>query len=577
MTRIADLAATDACVMNDGNAPARPLSATGLDNLTTFARLFGYVRYFHPSDEAEGADWNSILRAGVERVEDARSDRALLNALQALFAPVAPGVRIALQSEPPPQVARLTGDLIAWRHEGLGGGSQWSIDRGYRSERGAPAADTPAVARLDLPHGLVAHVPLIVDRAPDGHTLPRATVHPLAPNATPADWTPSGDDRTSRLAAVIEAWNIAQHFYPNLETMHIDWPAQLPLSLGEAARDENATAFDLTLRRLTGAMRDGHAGVIRPGAWPAAVLPFAWDWIEDRVVITAVADGVETLKPGDVVLAIDGRKVSDLVSQATPAYGGSTLAHWRFNALAMQILRGDADRPETLTIERGGQTSSVAVSLRLPPGGRVAQPRPAVVAEIEPGLLYVDLTRLTDEEITLSLSRMAAARAIVFDVRDYPTYAAFNLLPHLADHHLYSDQFNMPTFTQPDQRGVTYENRGWDIAPLPPQLRGALVFMTNERATSYGESIMGVVQNNGLGPIVGAATSGTNGDLNRVPLITGHGMSWTGLQVLRPDGSQRFGVGVEPTLPVHRTIAGVRAGRDEILEAAIAAARRAAP
>ena len=189
----------------------------------------------------------------------------------------------------------------------------------------------------------------------------------------------------------------------------------------------------------------------------------------------------------------------------------------------------------------------------------------------------MDLTRLTKEELSANLSRMAAARAIVFDVRDYPTDAAFNLLPHLSDHHLHSDQFNVPTYAQPDQRGVTYKNGGWDVAPLAPQLRGALVFMTDERATSYGETIMGVVQNNGLGPIVGAATSGTNGNLNRVPLITGHGMSWTGLQALRPDGSQRFGIGVEPTLPVHRTIAGVRAGRDEVLEAAIAAARRAAP
>ena len=131
----------------------------------------------------------------------------------------------------------------------------------------------------------------------------------------------------------------------------------------------------------------------------------------------------------------------------------------------------------------------------------------------------------------------------------------------------------MPTYTQPDQRGVSYENRGWDLPPQAPQFGGALVFMTDERATSYGESIMGVVQNAALGPNVGAATSGTNGNLNRVRLITGHAMSWTGLQVLRPDGSQRFGVGVAPTIPVHRTIAGVRAGRDEVLEAAITAAR----
>ena len=175
------------------------------------------------------------------------------------------------------------------------------------------------------------------------------------------------------------------------------------------------------------------------------------------MVITAVADGIETLNPGDVVLAIDGRTIADLLFAGYAAL-------WRINpsALALQCAgdadpESDADRPETLTIERGGQALSVVVS---PVGYFVAQPRPAVIADLESGLLYGDLTRLTGEELSTNLSRMAAARAIVFDVRGYPTLAAFDLLPHLADHHLHSDQFNMPTYRQPDQRGVSYEKWG---------------------------------------------------------------------------------------------------------------------
>ena len=35
--------------------PPRALTPRGLENLTAFARLFGYVRHFHPSDEAAAA------------------------------------------------------------------------------------------------------------------------------------------------------------------------------------------------------------------------------------------------------------------------------------------------------------------------------------------------------------------------------------------------------------------------------------------------------------------------------------------------------------------------------------------
>ena len=43
--------------IQNGNTAARSFSAAGLANLTAFARLYGYVRYFHPSDESAGADW----------------------------------------------------------------------------------------------------------------------------------------------------------------------------------------------------------------------------------------------------------------------------------------------------------------------------------------------------------------------------------------------------------------------------------------------------------------------------------------------------------------------------------------
>jgi hypothetical protein len=44
----------------DTNEPARPVSERGLRNLLAFARLYGYVRHFHPSDEAAETNWSSF-------------------------------------------------------------------------------------------------------------------------------------------------------------------------------------------------------------------------------------------------------------------------------------------------------------------------------------------------------------------------------------------------------------------------------------------------------------------------------------------------------------------------------------
>jgi C-terminal processing protease CtpA/Prc len=45
------------------------------------------------------------------------------------------------------------------------------------------------------------------------------------------------------------------------------------------------------------------------------------------------------------------------------------------------------------------------------------------------------------------------------------------------------------------------------------------------------------------------------------------------MRVLKHDGSQHHLVGIQPTIPVTRSIAGVREGRDELLERALAAIR----
>ena len=62
---------------------------------------------------------------------------------------------------------------------------------------------------------------------------------------------------------------------------------------------------------------------------------------------------------------------------------------------------------------------------------------------------------------------------------------------------------------------------------------------------------------------------GTNGNVNVISLPGDAQIIWTGMQVLKHDGTRHHGVGVQPTVPVSRTLRGVAEGRDEVLERAI--------
>jgi C-terminal processing protease CtpA/Prc len=126
-----------------------------------------------------------------------------------------------------------------------------------------------------------------------------------------------------------------------------------------------------------------------------------------------------------------------------------------------------------------------------------------------------------------------------------------------------------------DREAIAFARESWTVAPTAPFV-GNVVFLTDGRAVSAAETFMGIVEHGKLGPIVGATTAGTNGNFNPFNLPGGYRLWWTGLKVLKQDGSRHHGVGIVPTVPAARTLAGVTAGRDEVLEKGIEIAQRRA-
>src|ERR1043165_2381044 len=98
---------------------------TRVYNLRAFARLYGVVRWFHPSDAASAINWERFAIEGTHRVLDATDGRALRGALAELISPIAPTVQIASEekfiADPVSVPATTVGlELVAWEHLGYG-------------------------------------------------------------------------------------------------------------------------------------------------------------------------------------------------------------------------------------------------------------------------------------------------------------------------------------------------------------------------------------------------------------------------------------------------------------------------
>ncbi len=551
----------------------KPLSTRGLENLQAFARLFGYMRYFHPSDAAAAADWEQLAIRSIPTIERAQSASQLAESLTDAFAPVSVAVAVYPTGTAPPAVRLKSGPyLMEWRHHGVG----LSENPIYYSERvtrqAGGDADEIDLLRADLPGGVSCIVPRVLYTNVGGRFRLSNFAGKL-PGASAAD-------RSVRLAAVVIAWNVLQHFYPYFDVVHADWPQALTTALKTAATDEGQIPFLSTLRRMIATLHDGHGRVVITGTDPiqSAV---GWDWVEGRLVLTDVSHASDpTVRRGDAVIAINGRPTSDALAAAEAEISSATPQWLLARALGTGLhynqalgAMGEEPKSEPLILEvEPFRPSAPArkVSLERQSVRPTVEPRPQPISEVVPGIVYVDVTRANDDDFKARLSRMEKARGLIFDMRGYPnSEMGIDFLRFSLDEPMKSAPMLIPIVRYPDHRITDFDAGGWTLSPLTPYLGAKKVFLTNGRAISYSETIMAIVEQYRLGEIVGGPTAGTNGNTNAFAVPGGYQITWTGMKVLKHDGSQHHGVGVGATVPVSRTRAGVADGRDEVLERAL--------
>jgi Peptidase family S41 len=410
--------------------------------------------------------------------------------------------------------------------------------------RAEPAADSRQLA--EVLEELIR--PLAPGVEPSADAQPAIRLQPSAPAAI---------DRTLRLAILVEAWPVFQHFYPYWDAVSTDWEAALRTALRSAAVDPDEESFLRTLRRFVAGLDDGHGDVHR-AAVPLFRPPVAWDWIDGHLAVLATdpASAVP-LRRGDVVRAIDGVPSAEALAAEEELTSAATPHSRRRRALTALA----AGRPGSEVHLYTSAGPPLTLRRSLPLHACIFDPTlPAPIAEVRPGLFYVDLRRATGEGFERALGPLSAARGIVFDLRGQPT-ASKSFLQHLTDHPLRSPCW--------DRQDATWTTAHWTLDPALPRLRGSLAFLANAATISYAETLLGIVEHHRLGEIVGAPTAGTNGDVAWLHLPAGLSLRWTALRVRKPDGTRHHGVGIQPTVAASPTLEGVRAGRDEVLERGI--------
>jgi C-terminal processing protease CtpA/Prc len=380
------------------------------------------------------------------------------------------------------------------------------------------------------------------------------------------------DNVVEGLAGIVITWNVLTHFYPYFGDVETDWDAALTEALEATFKNRGHQGYLDTLRRMLAHLQDGQAGAYMAGNTKRMYLPpVDWDWVGEQLVITAVYDQKQTrLLVGDIVLQVNGLKPGDALKNKETGISGAT-PHWkRFRALE-ELLRGKKNTHLRLKVKRQGSEAVMEETLvrsAFSPayyGYREKQKRKS--GGLGDGIFYLNADVTPRSEIDRLMPELQKARGIIYDLRGSPKDN-----PPLICHRLKTGQvftsMQMPLVTYPDYQKVSYRPLEWRLPPLRPFLKARMVFICGRGTIGNAESLLNVIQHLKLGPIVGRPSAGAAGSVNSFYLFGKYFIRWTGIKTLKPDGSPHHGKGIIPGIQVERTLEGIKAHHDELLEKA---------
>jgi hypothetical protein len=207
-------------------------------------------------------------------------------------------------------------------------------------------------------------------------------------------------------------------------------------------------------------------------------------------------------------------------------------------------------------------------------------PHPAYA--VLPGNIgFIDLGQMTSQDaLDRALNALANTRGMLLDDRSLAAYYAQHVV------------YRFIRDPIPCMRRVESISYLWYHA-FPTQALGArqcwtvplvsrtapiytkpLVVMISRADVSYGESLAQKLRIAQRATLVGEPTNGTFGGRDGITLPGGAVVHFTRGRVVWPSGAKYHGIGVLPDVPAHPTLAGLRRGRDEVFETALATLKR---
>ncbi|MDD2386134.1 MAG: S41 family peptidase [Bacteroidales bacterium] len=188
---------------------------------------------------------------------------------------------------------------------------------------------------------------------------------------------------------------------------------------------------------------------------------------------------------------------------------------------------------------------------------------------IDKKIAYIDNGTLQRKYLPELWKKTKNTKGLIIDLRNYPSdFPIYVLSSYLMPQSTPFVKFSKGSIERPGL--FTYSSTNSVGKKNKKHYKGKIVIIINEITQSSSEfhAMAYIVHPNAT--VIGSTTAGADGDVSEFYLPGGLRTMISGIGIYYPDGTETQRVGIVPDIEIKPTIQGIKEGRDELLEKAIA-------
>ncbi|OOG73286.1 S41 family peptidase [Flavobacterium sp. A45] len=381
------------------------------------------------------------------------------------------------------------------------------------------------------------------------------------------------NNKKTTILALFTYWNLIEYFFPYKYLMDQKWDTTLDEMLPVFIEVKNEDAFFTVMQKLTVKLNDTHGVFYNNTKTHRYFLPVNCKIIDYKIIVTEIlADSLakaDDIKIGDVITKVNDKTIKEIIIENRDLINGSNEAAYLENLL-LPTLTGFTENIK-LEFFKDGKYITKIINRYDYDVSHSNKHKKTIKKEkfkiLENNIGYVDMGTLTVKDVPDMIESLKLAKAIVFDMRNYPQGTYLHISNFLNSKEKDFAIFTIPVLNYPGR--FKWSRLYMCGSENINNYKGKVVVLLNEKSVSHSEFSAMCFQTADNTTIVGSQTAGADGNISLFDPIKDLLTAFSGLGVYYPDRRETQRIGIIPDIEVKPTTLGIQQGKDEVLDRAL--------